>query len=836
MPTKSDMQFHVAPNPFFKAWADLVIKHRWLFMLLNLVVTGFMIHQTVTRLTVDNSTQAFLSDRANEIIVLEELHDNFGQDYIYQVLIEGDVFSLPYLNRLKALHDELAVIDLKLESLGQRKRVSKTSPKKTDDSEESFSGFADDEGWGDEGGGTIVEEIISLINVRQTTWEGGGLKVGGLLDEWPSESDLPELRKRVLSDKVWVGQVIGKEGRHSAIIIRTDFMNQGDRNRVCEEIEQISSKHDAEGFHVSVAGSPALDAWLNRTMLNDFRRLTVIALLVMIFLLTLIYRHPLGVIGPLLAVVQSAFWTLGIMAMCEVPMTIFTNVLPGFLACVGIGSSVHIQSVYRDARGRNMPNKESIVFAVATTGVPVLYTTLTTGLGLISFRFASMDAIVNMGTFGALGIMMTLIQALVFLPIMLYYNKKSLLGVKLERQTSDLLDRFLSFCNNLSRSKIRGTKVSHVRRYTTLVVSAVFTIAVGLGALTLNVYHNPLSWIPPGKVIKKAIEDTDRYIGGTANVAIVIEPKPGRDLKDRELLLRMEKLEQHIESYKDPKSGEHIVGSTISLLDVVRESWHAVNGLKDGYYKIPDTERGVADMFTLFENAAPDQLRRMATVDFMNSLMTIRVKWMDAWSYKPLTEHITQGIEEIIGDRATVKVTGSIFSVFTVVSALLMDLLRSFGVAFIAITLMMMFLLRDIRMGLIAMVPNLLPVVSILGVMGYASIPLDTATLIIASIVIGIAVDDTIHFLHQVRVHRQAHGDVDLAIAHAFSHTGRAMVSTSTILVLGFCVFLAATMYPLQRFGLLAGLAIIFALLFDLVVGPALLRSVYGTRLKEKGV
>ena len=125
------------------------------------------------------------------------------------------------------------------------------------------------------------------------------------------------------------------------------------------------------------------------------------------------------------------------------------------------------------------------------------------------------------------------------------------------------------------------------------------------------------------------------------------------------------------------------------------------------------------------------------------------------------------------------------FCVFTVVSALLADLIRSFGVAFVAITIVMILLLRDIKLGLISMVPNLLPVISVMGVMGFSGIPLDTANLIIASIVIGIAVDDTIHFLHQFRVHLANYGDVDLAIDHAFTHTGRAMAVTSLLLVMG---------------------------------------------------
>jgi predicted RND superfamily exporter protein len=349
----------------------------------------------------------------------------------------------------------------------------------------------------------------------------------------------------------------------------------------------------------------------------------------------------------------------------------------------------------------------------------------------------------------------------------------------------------------------------------------------------LTMFHDPLTWIPRDKEIRKAMDEMEAHVGGTASIALLIEAKEGETLKNRELLLKLEKLEAYLRDYKDPRSGDDkVVSATISLLDIIKESWRAVNGENEAYYRIPDTERGVDDMITLFENAAPDQLKRLATVDMMNSVMTVRVKWMDAGSYAPLTAYVDRGVKKFIGDSATVKVTGTVRMVFMVISTLLTDLVKSFGTAFFTVTIVMIFLLRGIKLGLVSMVPNLMPVVAVMGIMGFASIPLDMANLIIASIIIGIAVDDTIHFLHQFRMHHLSHGDVDAALDHAFSHTGRAMAATSVMLVVGFCVFLTASIYPMQRFGILTGAAIVFAFVFDVIVGPALIRIIF--RKKEE--
>ncbi|MCP4602223.1 MAG: MMPL family transporter [Proteobacteria bacterium] len=867
MPIKQDAPYKTPENRFFKAWAEIVLSYRWLFLLLTMAVTTFMGYQAMTRLKIDNSAEALLGSGADKLFDVDELtklYNDFGFDNTYQILIEGDVFSLPYLNRLKALHQDLAVMDVDLNYLRDLERFSRYHKSRrgkpeqddqsgvprdkqanTDDEFDSFgervptldddlAEYQGEDGWGDEGGGTVVEQVVSLINIRQTSWQGGSLRITGLLDQWPTQKDLPGLKERVLSDRSLVGQIIGREGKHSVIIVKSTFFGRENIRKVYNEILNIIKKYEADGFHTSVAGFPALDASIDNIMLRDLRYLTLVSLIVSTIILTFIFRHPVGVIGPALVVVQSAVWTLGAMAMMHAPMTMITNILPAFLACVAIGDSIHIQSVYREALRRGTSGKNAIIHAVATTGTPIFYTTATTGVGLLSFQFATLGAIADMGLFGAIGIFTALILSLVFLPIVLTFNNKNLLGAKPEHKGHDRLDRFLGFCNNLSRARIVRGRVSLVRRHVTLLIAIAFTIVATLGALTLTVHHDALTWLPPESDVRKTIESVDENIGGTADVIILIKAEKGHNLKDRELLLGLQKLEEHIESYRDPNSGKAIVGAITSLLDVVRECWRAVNGSKEEFYKVPDTQRGVNDMIALFENSAPKQLRHLATIDMMNSVMTIRVKWMDAWSYKPLTEHIRRGVEEYVSDKASVKVTGTVLTMFTIVSAILTDLLKSFGLAFVVVTLMMILLLKNIKLGLISMVPNLLPVIAVMGIMGLASIPLDIANLVVASIIIGIAVDDTIHFLHQFKVHHQLHGNIDSAIDHSFTHSGRAMTITSIILVMGFCVFTISSMYPLQRFGLLTGMAVVFALLFDLIVGPVLLRMFFKQRLKKE--
>lgn len=888
-------------NPFFEALARRTVRHPWLALVLTLACTGGFATLAATRLQMDNSVEAFTSSASDAREILERFRDDFGRDDFFLVMVEGDVFSRPYLERLRKLHDELATLDMEIPSLGQRKArrepaVSghapilperRATPKRAPTAQaeaqagpppdagapaaaadDPFADFAtegaaaggeageatpaaaaatgdgggkvawgsfgeegEDLGWGDEAGGTIVDEITSILNVRRTQAVGDGIRIGGWLEPLPEPAALPALRDAILAEPTLVGQVVGAAGKHSVITMRTAFMSEDDSSRVYWKVMEICQRHRAPGFEPHVAGPPALGAAINDIILGDLRRTGVVAVIAMLSALAFLFRHPMGIVGPLLVVGQAAIWTFGLMAAVGWPMTMLSNILPAFLVCVGIGDSVHIQSVYRDARRRGHGNDDAIVYAISTTGVPVLFTTLTTMVGLLSFRFATVDAIGEMGTAGAFGVVVALVHSVIFLPAFLTFNRKSLLGATAAGGGA-ALDRMLDTARLFSADAgapaggLRGAP----RRVRTLALGVVLALAAVAGMSGLRVYHNPLSWIPPSFPVRPAFDLIDEHVGGTANVQLLIEAKDGRTIKDLQLMQGLEKLLEHVREYRYPGTEMELVGNAISLIDVVKETNRALHDGDPGYYRLPKTERGLSDLLFLFENAGPDQLRRLATNDLRKTQVTIRVRWVDATSYGPFTEHLTAGIERHIGDRAKVEKTGAVYSLFNIVSSIIADLIRSFMVAFLIITVMMVLMLRNLRLGLIAMVPNLLPIAMIMGIMGVFRVPIDMSNLLIASIAIGIAVDDTIHFLHHFQARYLQSGDVEESIRYTFHHSGRAMFSTSVILAMGFCVYVSAQMENLARFGVLVALTVVMALVIDLIFAPALLRWAYRDR------
>jgi predicted RND superfamily exporter protein len=831
-----------APESRFYQWlARTCLRHRYPVLAVYALITATLGYHAVTALVVDNSTEAFVVADSGPAQVLDELFRDFGSDKYLQVVVEGDVFSLDFLERLRRLHDALSSIDVELD------RPLEAAPDNApdndfDDFEDAPDGAFDDfedfgavdpdapgvraDAWGEEGGGSVIDETVSLLNARDVrAGPDGSIEVRDLLDPLPNAAALPALRQRVLSDPALLGRVVGREGHHAVVLLRLQPMSELDSRKVYDAAIAIAEQQGAPGFAIHVGGVPAMNTVLNRTMSDDMVLLSGLSLLVAGLVLLYIFRHLLAALGPALVIGQAFCWVLGLMALADVPLTMVTSALPAFLTAVGLGDAIHIQSTYRDARMRGMDNDAAIERALGHTGTPIAYTSLTTAIGLLSFQFASLPAIRDLGLYGALGVGFAYLLSTTFLPIVLHYNRTSLMGARPAEQGRDRIDAFLARCSALSAPR----RHSRRRLWVTLAVGAVLLAGMLASLTRLQVYHNIMTWLPADLPMRVATQTLDEHVGGTASVVLLVEPKPGGSLTDPALLHGLEAFEREMQTYDDPRFGLDAVSNVTSLLDILRETNRTLHGGDQAHYRIPDDARAVRDILTLLESSGESELRQLVTVDLARTMVVLRVRWMDASGYEPLVAHVERGIEAHLADHARVRITGSVHNLFWVVVRLLDDLLRSFSLAFVVITVVMLLLLRDVKLGLLAMVPNLMPVAAILSFMVAADIPIDINNLMVASVAIGIAVDDTIHFLHQFQRHYREHGDTESAIAHAFSTTGRAMISTTMIMAGGFSVFLGATLINMQRFGMLMMLTVISALLIDLIFTPALLRLLYGS-------
>ena len=831
-PSEDESLIAEPENPLFRRWAEWVLAHRALVLGLDMLATALLVW-CITGLRVDMSSDPFLPLNSPTKLLNEQFQDDFGADTYSMLLVEGDVFSMTYLNRLRALHQDVQELDVNIPSLGHRDwDVATQSPIESPTAQpEATDDFAEfDEGggeWTGESGGSIFIEVSSLINARQTVGSENGVRVKGLLDDWPSASDLPALKRHTLSDKTVVGRLVGAEAGHSLILARTDFMHNTDDPILVDALTELANRHTQPGFRVLVGGVPALFATLGRISVSDTSKLFLAALVIMMLVLAFVFRSPLGVVGPCAAVTLSAIWCLGFSGLMGRPLTQLTAVIPAFLICVGVGDAIHIQSAYRDKLGAGMPRREAAIGAIAATGLPVLLTSLTTAVGLLSFLLVDSPALVDMGLVGSAGVMAAMAQCLILLPIFLSWNRQGDFGSRKARE-SGALDKLLDFCNQISRTPARAWAV--------LATFAVLSLVAWRSAQDIYVSHDDSQVLNADLPAREVFDKVNKFIGGGSSVSLYIRTAEGKSIADQKLMAGLAKLETHIIAYRDPKTGEAVITNVGGVLDVLRETNRALHEGDEKHYRVPDEQRAVVDLFTVFESSAPDELKRLATVDLRHGAMFVRTQWMDAKRFEPLVAHIERGVQRYVGDRATVEVTGSAMLWVEVTGSTIHNVIRSFSIAFGLITLFMVFLMRSFKLGAISMVPNLLPIVGLVGVMGATGIWLDYSNALISSIALGIVVDDTIHFLHHFRVHLDKHHSVDRALSHAYAYSGRAMIITSVVLVGGFSAFVLGALATARNFGKLLAVTVALALLVDLVLTPALLRVVYRKGLPKASV
>ncbi len=817
MEPKSTAQVEPENTAFFARWTEGVLRFRLVSILAIVAITGFFI-AGMDGLSIDNSTERFTPENARSAQVLKDFRKHFGRDDVFLVLAEGDVFSPAFLDRLRSLHRALERLEVKGLGQGAPAESMEEAPNALQgiDAKDSFGDFEGFEGWGDEKDGSIVERVHSLINARRTYSKNDALLVERWLDPWPTKEGLSALRAAVLKDRNVRGVILSESTQHTVLAVRTLHLSDQDLATVHGVIEALVKKHGAEDFKLSVGGLPAVNTVVDRAITEDLDLLTTLELLALVLIMTLLFRHPLGVLGPLATVVLALVWSFGFAGWMGFPITLVSNILPPFFTCVGIGDSIHIQSLYRDHRRSGMETRPAIIAALGETGLPVMFTSLTTMVGLLSFGLSDVQGIREVGFVGAFGVGAAWLNSIVILPVVLSWNKKSLFGAS--KQTGN---------DPMGRLALALAGLSAKRPLAVFLPTGLLAAAALFGITQVKLFYDPLEWFPSDAPLRQTYKTYDEHVGGISNVQLLIKPKTELGLKDKKLLVALENLEKHLLAYEQPETGAHLVTGMTSIANVIKESNRALSDASEDAYRLPQSQQAISNLLFLFEVASSDELRRIATLDFQHTQATIRIRWLDATGYLPFTDYLEAGIKEHIGALASVRPTGTVYNLTSVIATLIYDLLYSFSLAFTVIAILMMLVVRRLKLGLIAMVPNLLPVAMILGVMGFSQIPIDVTNLLIASILLGICVDDTIHFFYHFRTSYEQLQDVEAAIRHTSLVSGRAIISTSIILLAGFGVFFFASVASLRQFGLLICLAIVFALLADLVLTPALLRIAY---------
>jgi len=369
--------------------------------------------------------------------------------------------------------------------------------------------------------------------------------------------------------------------------------------------------------------------------------------------------------------------------------------------------------------------------------------------------------------------------------------------------------------------KIEGTGTS--KPLLIIFIFAVLSITLLVGLSKLKVDSNFVEVIKEGLPLRDTYTLVDRYMAGTGNMEILIDLKKEDAMKDPDVLGKIDMLQGYIKKHHSKK-----IIKTISLVNVAKDSYKALNEGKDEMYIIPADPMVLEQTLFLFNNANPKDRRRLVSDDYSKGRVGIHSVNVGSIESIELMDRMQSFMDDEFHSLKQkypdleITLTGNMALLSIMLDYISWSQIKSFGMALIVISIVLLIVLGSIKAGLIAMVPNLFPILMTFGLMGFLKIPLDADTLIIAPIIIGLAVDDTIHFLAHFRLEVKKFKDIKKATLYAIREAGQAITFTTLILSIGFLVFIFSFHNGLSHFGIFSAVAIITALLSDLFLLPAL--------------
>lgn len=791
---------------FFARWGNAVAQTPRRILLATLAF-GALLIAPLPGLRIDTSFESFLAGDHPTRVVLDRFRERYGrtEPIVVAVRVREGIANPDFIRRLRALHEDLA------SSVPHLRRIR------------------------------------SLVNVRHTEARGDALHVGELLAE-PLETaaDRRRFEARVRGFPLYRNYLIGElddagRGRigwtsialeaerfaEATIDEASGFDDASSSGRplareddvaMVKAVREILDAHRRPDFDFALAGSLVVDETVGNAVEADLGRLLALATLLIALLLALILRGA-GIVALVLGVVLFALsGSLGAMTALGFPFGFGTQILPAFLLATGVGYAIHLVVRFRHEFERARSRRFAVAAAVAHTGTPIALTALTTLLGMVSFVAVDLIPIVHIGYFAPFGILLTAFFSLTLLPALL-----TLLPARFTVRATEPRVR-AHRAGAVARLGLGATRQPEL----VLLGLAIVIGVAAIGITRIETRHDALRWLSPEHRVRQDTALVDEALGGASLFELVFEARPGRDFREPELLRRLDRIEQRIVALDDP----HVrVGMVMGLHDVVKEQNEALHGDDPSAHHIPADPALVAQELLLFESSGLDDLEQLADRGYESTRMTVRVNRVDAFYSVPFSERVSAIARDEMQGVASVALTG-LYDLKTAVFVNVIDsLVTTYGIAIVTVLGLVLVVTADLRIGLACLLPNLLPLAVALGFMGIAGVPLGVYTLLVGSIALGLAADDTIHLAHAFQSRIRAGDDTRDALEHALETSGVAILFTSAALVCGFLVFFFASLSTLWHFGLVSAIAIGAAWCADVVLLPVLLQAAVEKRL-----
>ncbi len=743
--------------------ARLVIKLKIPIILLVLSLTVFFAFKA-KNINIDSDIINSLPESDPEAKLYKEIGDKYEGNSSAMIILRTDnVFDKKVLQTVKQITDSLKIIK----------------------------------------GVNYVTSLTNIIDIKTSDW---GFQIGKLLNPYDlpeNQQEMDSLRNRVFEKDMYRGVIVSEDSTSTVIIatISQDASRDSVVKQIKAKINKINPSQD-----ILYTGIPFMMSDVQDIIVSDLFTLLPITAVIIILILFFSFRSWRGVLMPLLTVIISIIWTLGIMAILNYDLTVISDTIPIVLLALGSAYTIHVLN-----RINKTPDKDrtkALVKALAYITVPVFLAFITTSFGFLSFVFGSyLTMIKDFGIFTAVGILIAFLLSVTFTPCLISLTGMFRKEPKKEPQ-SQIVKKLLK---PLAQKVMKNPKKVV---FFWILIALIATI----GIFFIERKVDMVSYFKKDSPTRIAQNIVDNKLGGASPFYLIFKG----DVQSPEFLKYMSDIEDFL------IEDNEYVDYTLSVADLVSQM---NNAMGEGY-KIPEKRDKVENLWMFIESE--DVMPQLVNYELTEAVIQGRFASLDSKDTRKFVENVNKYLQKNTNDNIEVKFTGmpSVYNQIDI--SLINSQLSSLALAIALMLIIVSFTLWSFKDGLLSIIPLLLTITISFGFMGLSGIPLDIATVLVASVTLGVGIDYAVHIVSHYRNYFDETKDIKKAVEQSVIVSGNAIFINVLAVAFGFIVFLMSKLVPLNNFGLLMALSMFVSGFSAVTVLPALIILLNNKKSKKK--
>ncbi|MCF6339977.1 MAG: MMPL family transporter [Sulfurimonas sp.] len=748
-------------------FVDKIIKFRWAIAVLIPLIT-IMMASSLKNLEFEGSYRIWF-DKESEII---KNYDNFravfGNDDAITISFtnEDGIFTKEALTAIKSITSKL----------WETEYIARV------DSITNYQYIHADKEYPDE---IVVEDFIQDLDAY-------------------SEEDLLKKKEIALTQDIIVSKLISKDAKTTMIIGRMT-PKAGDDPEVSFKLRDaalaiVAPESEKYGFKFHLNGGPVLITSFIEIAQSDAGTFTPLVIIIASILLFIILRKMSSALLSISVVIFTFMIVLSIQVIFGFKLNNFTANIPVFVMAIGIADAMHLLWIYTIARKDGKDNIEAIHYSVNKNALALFLTSLTTSIGFASLSISAVIPIKTLGIATASAAILAFVLTMLFVPAVL-----AIINPKIKPTNKN---------DKKEKSNLSHKYVDFIQKYNKviLILTSILFIIIGIGIFKTEVDSNTIRYFKENVPFRADTAYLEKNLTGPMIYEIIVDSKKSDEIKDPEFLKTIERF--YDEFYIQYSDVRHIS----SLLDVIKIFNEVMNGSKT----VPDDKNLIAQYLLLYSLSLPQGMEINDKMDIDERLLRVSASINMVDTSKDL-EMITW-VESWWNKTAySAKVDGQTVMFAHMQKDVIATLIESITLAIVLISILMLIIFKNWKMLPLFIAPNVLPIILVVGVMGWLNIDIDIGVAIAGAIIIGVAVDDTIHFMVKYIEARKRGENLEEALKYVMSYAGSAIIFTTIILSAAFLVFVFSDFNPNYHFGIVTASALVIAAVVDLVALPALL-------------